>query len=85
MKFEWDPAKNSANKIKHGVGLDVFEGWDGEPFVVRDERVEYREERFVALGRIGGLPHALVYTLRGSTVRLISLRRAHEKEMRGRE
>ncbi|WP_299714026.1 BrnT family toxin [Tardiphaga sp.] len=33
-------------------------------------------------GYIDGRPHYLAYTLRGRTVRPISLRRAHAKEMK---
>ena len=81
MKLEWDPAKNTANKRKHGIGFETFVGWDAQPTVVPDLRSDYGEPRFVALGRIDGRPHALVYTLRGTVMRLISLRRARSEEI----
>jgi uncharacterized DUF497 family protein len=82
METEWNEDKNAANRAKHGLDFASFEGFDGTPVaVVRDDRYDYGEDRFIALGRIGGVPHAVVYTLRGETMRLISFRRAHEEEI----
>jgi uncharacterized DUF497 family protein len=85
MKIVFDPDKDAANILKHGLSLAEFEGFDGEPTVVADIRIDYRELRFVALGRIAGKPHAIVYTRRDRTMRLIGFRRAHEKELRRHE
>lgn len=81
MDTEWDPAKNEQNKASHGLDFADFAGFDAEPFVVEDIRYDYGETRFNALGRIEGKPHAVTYTMRGDTMRLISFRRAHEKEI----
>lgn len=81
MDTEFDPAKNEANKAKHGLDFVDFAGWDAEPAVLVDDRFDYGEDRFIALGRIDGVPHAIVYTLRGTAMRLISFRRAHEQEI----
>lgn len=82
METEFDPAKSKANKAKHGLLLSDFNGWDSVPAaVVLDDRYDYGEDRFIALGRINGQPHALVYTMRGTVMRLISFRRAHEEEI----
>lgn len=82
MQTEWNPAKNEANKAKHGLDFADFQGWDAAPAaVIEDDRYDYGETRFIALGRIGGEPHAIVYTMRGAVMRLISFRRAHEEEI----
>lgn len=81
MSIEWDQAKNEANFAKHRLWFDSFEGFDVEPLVLVDNRRDYGEERFRAFGRINGVPHSIVYTMRGKTLRLISFRRAHEKEV----
>lgn len=60
-------------------------GFDSRPVITEDTRFDYGEVRLIALGRIAGVAHALVYTQRGQTMRLISLRRAHEKELRRHE
>jgi len=26
--YEWDDAKNEANKLKHGIGFEAIEGFD---------------------------------------------------------
>ncbi|MFT4278852.1 MAG: BrnT family toxin [Rhodopseudomonas sp.] len=49
--------------------------------IVRDERFDYGEDRFRAYGDIDGLAYCLVFTFRDG-LRPISLRRAHDKEMR---
>ena len=50
--------------------------------VVEDDRRDYGEPRKRAFGLIDGDYYSLAYTLRGGNVRAISLRRAHEKEIR---
>lgn len=81
VDFEFDPTKDSENLAKHRLSLGQFDGFDALPRVVADRRVEYGEARFRAFGRIGGVGHCLVYTFRGDRTRLISFRRAHDKEM----
>lgn len=50
--------------------------------MVEDDRRDYGEQRFRAFGLIDGRPHSVVFTVRGSAMRLISFRRAHAKEWR---
>jgi uncharacterized protein len=50
--------------------------------VIDDERFDYGEERYRAFGFIEEAAYCLVFTIRGDAIRAISLRRAHEKEMR---
>jgi uncharacterized DUF497 family protein len=80
-RIEFDPAKSRLNREKHGRGLDEFHGFDEEPVVIADSRAEYGEDRFRAFGRIEGIGYMIVYTARGERVRLISFRRAREKEI----
>ena len=62
MQIEFDPAKNAANIAKHGLTLADFVGFDAEAIVIEDTRFDYGEVRFIALGRIDGVAHAVVYT-----------------------
>ena len=81
--YDWDPAKARANLDKHGVAFDAVLGFDwAEAIEAEDDRYDYGEVRMQALGPIGGRPHVLVYTRRGDTVRVISLRRANRRELR---
>ena len=45
-----------------------------------DSRKHYGETRFVATGYIGPRLHVMVFTLRETAVRLISLRKANQRE-----
>ncbi len=80
---EFDPSKSAANALKHGRRFEDFTGFDGAFAIVPDIRNGHGpEERFWAIGRIDGQGHVLVFTRRGDATRLISLRRAHEREMK---
>ena len=47
---------------------------------MEDARFDYGETRLVAIGRIGTAAYTMVFTPRGKTVRIISLRRASRDE-----
>ena len=79
MKIEFDPAKDAANVAKHGISL-ARAGDLVVLAIVVDAR--FAEERFRAYGLIDGVAYCLAYTMRGDNHRAISLRRAHNKEMR---
>lgn len=82
MKIDFDPAKDRANVAKHGLSLADFVGFDADPVTVIDDRFDYGEVRYQAFGRVAGQGHCLVFTVRGKNMRLISYRRARDKEMR---
>ena len=81
MRYEWDAAKAAANRRKHGVSFNAVLDFDwATAFVVADERMDYGEPRWLALGMIGERLHSLVFTVRGDRIRVISLRMAGRKE-----
>jgi uncharacterized protein len=83
MRFEWDEGKRAANIAKHGVDLAAIEGFDFESAaIVPDVRHEYGEAREIALGLISTRLHVVVFTRRGRTVRIISLRKANAREVK---
>jgi uncharacterized DUF497 family protein len=81
MAFEWDVAKNAANRAKHRIDFDnamrIFEGPTLEKI---DRRRDYDEERIAAVGIADGLELFVVYTWRGPNRRIISARRANRNE-----
>ena len=81
MGVSFDPAKDRANIEKHGISLSRA-GELAIEAVVPDDRQDYGEARFRGFGQINGIDHCLVYVLRGGHIRAISLRRAHDREMR---
>ena len=84
MEFEFDPAKSAANKDKHGIDFVEAQAlWrDGGLEVVLSKSRMTDEERFLAIGRIDGRHWTAICTLRGEAIRIISVRRAWEKEIR---
>lgn len=83
MRYEYDPAKLAANVARHRVWFHEADGFEWEAAAIEvDDRHAYGETRFVATGPIGTRLHVLVFTLRGTAVRTISLRRANPREVR---
>jgi len=85
LEIEFDPAKDEANIAKHGVSLCAAATFDWDTaFEREDDRFDYGEMRFVAIGLIDDRVHVLVFT-EGSNenaVRAISLRPAQKHESR---
>ncbi len=82
VQYIWNEAKRSINQATHGIDFTAayrFE-WDTAR-IDPDTRHKYGEQRFVALGRIGLRIHVLVFTPRGEAVRVISLRKANQREI----
>jgi uncharacterized DUF497 family protein len=82
MDIEFDPAKDAANIAKHGLSLADAVMIDLLTAAVSVDDRGYTETRFRAFQRIDGVGYCLVFTVRETTVRPISFRRAHEKEMK---
>ena len=81
MEIEFDDRKDRSNRAKHGISLARASDMEILRFV-DDDRRDYGEPRFRAWGLIDGKMYALAFTLRNDTVRVISLRRAHDREIR---
>ena len=66
-----------SNFDKHGIRLAdaVFFEWD-TAITVEDNREDYGEQRFNAIGYVGFSLYFLTYTYRDEDCRVISLRRA---------
>ena len=55
MKIEFDPAKDTANQVKHGVSLTAAAELEWETLLAgRDVRVDYGETRMIGYV-LGGL------------------------------
>ena len=81
MDVEFDGEKDRSNGDKHGISLARAAEMDVDTALVApDDRLDYGEPRYVALGMIDGRLHSLVFTMRGETMRAISLRKANAKE-----
>lgn len=81
MTFEFDPVKSAANRAKHGIDFVEAQAlWDDDGLV--DAPVPSDgEPRFLVIGRLRGRHWTAVCTLRGETIRIISVRRARKEEV----
>ncbi len=80
-KFEWDEVKNDQNIEKHGIDFnDAVEIFKTPLLVKEDNRVDYGEKRWIAMGLLKDFQVVAVYTLRNEKIRLISVRLANKKE-----
>lgn len=81
VRIEFDPAKSARNVATRGLPFEKAAGFDWETaLVVEDDRRDYGESRFRALGMIEGALHAMAFTPRRAGIRVISLRRANRRE-----
>lgn len=81
MKLIFDPAKDTENKRKHGVSLAEAELMDWDAALIwQDTRHNYGEARMIALGAIGERLYCVVYVDRNDVRRIISLRKANQRE-----
>ena len=79
--FAWDEAKNSDNIEKHGLDFEDAKRIFAGPCLERpDRRRDYGEERWISVDAVDRHEIVVVYTWRGEKRRLISARRAHERE-----
>ena len=82
MRIEYDAAKSRRNAGRRGIQFaDAVELLSGPYVVRRDVRRDYGERRVIAYGLIRGRMHVCVYTLRGDSHRVISLRKANRREV----
>ncbi len=83
MKITFDSTKDTINIEKHGVSLSlgIELEWDSA-ITWRDNRHDYGEERMTGLALIESRLYCVVYTDRGDSRRVISLRKANLREVK---
>jgi len=80
--YEWDEDKAESNLAKHGVAFSkAIEILAGETLERIDDRQDYGEIRNIAMGndRHGRL-HVVAFTERAGSIRIISARKANDRE-----
>ena len=89
MRFEWDDAKNVANRRKHGVSFETARLVFDDPCAISiQDRNDNGEEPWQTIGRAGGTIILLVaHTVRDDDarqeiIRIISARKATPRERR---
>ena len=87
MQYEWDSAKNRANLAKHGVDFaDAVTVFEDDFALTHPDAGSRVESRFVTIGRDGFARHlVVVFTDRGTRIRIISARVATRMERKAYE
>lgn len=84
MEFEWDSDKIDACLAARGFDFlyaaHVFA--DPKRMVVKDQRWDYGEDRFQLLGKVDQRLLFVAYTVRRSAIRIISARKANQREVK---
>ena len=81
MQIDFDPEKR--NKALAERGLDFAragEVFAGRYFTAEDTREDYSEPRYITLGKLDDRMVVMVWTPRGEVRRIISMRKANERE-----
>ena len=81
MEIEYDPVKNARNVLERGISFDSAHSFDLDSAdIVIAER--HGEIRFLATGYIGERLHIMVFKLVQARLRVISLRKANQREVK---
>ena len=82
MEYEWDERKRA--QIIRNRSLDFVSAhrlFDGRP-AIHQRSPRHGEERWKTTAEIDGAFFTIVSTWRGEIIRVITMRQAHEKEIR---
>jgi uncharacterized DUF497 family protein len=88
VRFEWDPAKATANMRKHGVSFETATRVFADPHALfEQDRIVDGETRWQTIGDVDGfvmlmVPHAVVEQDEVEAIRIISARSANRTERR---
>ena len=85
MPIEFDDTKSAKNKADPSRGFGLGKAADfewGSCVTFPDDREDYGEIRLISIGFIQQRLHVVVWTRRGHVTRIISLRKANQREVK---
>ncbi|BBD76531.1 BrnT family toxin [Hydrogenophilus thermoluteolus] len=83
MRIEFDPVKRTKTLIERGLDFArAAEVFAGHHFTAEDLRENYGERRYITVGKLDGRMVVMVWTPRGEARRIISMRKANEREQK---
>ncbi len=83
MRFSWSERKRAVNLKEHGLDfVDAPRVFERLTFTYEDDRFAYGEQRFITLGLLAGVPVSIVHTETDDEIRIISFRKATDREAR---
>lgn len=81
MEIEFDPEKRDKTLTERGLDFaGAGEVFACRHFTAEDTRVNYSEPRHITVGKLNGRMVVMVWTPRGEVRRIISMRKANERE-----
>lgn len=80
MRFEFDPRKSLANRLKHGIDFVAAQAMWLDESLVEIPAKTIDEPRSLVIARIGSKAWSAVITRRIDVIRIISVRRARAEE-----
>ena len=87
MEFEWDQAKSDECFAERGFDFAyaLYAFLDPERKVRQDNRWDYGEDRYQMVGAVAHRVFVVVYTVRRNVIRIISARKANQREVQDYE
>ncbi len=83
MDVSFDAIKNSQNIELRGLSFERAEAFEfATAWIIVDDRNDYGETRYRAIGFLKERLHALVFTETQDGIRVISFRKANQREER---
>ena len=82
MRVHFDPRKSERNIRERGLSFEQAAEFDFlSALVFVDERKDYGETRYVALGMLSARLHVLCFTETDDGIRVVSFRKANSREV----
>jgi len=82
MEISFDPAKRHWTLVNRGLDFaDASLVFAGDFVELLDDRKDYGEVRYRVFGKLKGRHVVIIWTPRGRSRRIISMRYAHEEEI----
>ena len=83
MEITFDADKNAKNIRERGLSFERVMEFDFETAVIeQDARKAYPEDRYIAAGFLDGRLHVLCFTPAMEGIRVISFRKANQREVK---
>lgn len=83
MKIAFDASKRLTTLEERGLDMaDAAEVFEGDHLTVENDRFAYGEARYITVGFLAGRMVVLVWTPRGEACRIISMRKANDREQK---
>jgi uncharacterized DUF497 family protein len=81
MEITYDPEKRAKTLAERGLDFeDAVQVFAGQTIDYVDDRKDYGEVRWISVGLLRGRMVVLVWTPKGDTRHIISMRKANERE-----